>query len=304
MLTDLQRCRIERVSRDDLQRLSKNILDRKRSRRDRSVSAEAESPEDPAIGQAAEQIVQALPWRYPFAISTSLRAKMSVSELTHRDDEFAMMDLSRCLGRLPRAMQAPQAGPDRPDARRIGSAVHRIFETIDLASPPDRAGIQTVIQSLVDQGQIAQSLVGHIDPAGIEAFFHSEPGKLAVANGSRLLREWPFTMAIPASQTIDQPGPKDSRLSITQTPDDDRVIVQGIVDLIVPDGDGLVVIDFKTDRIRASEATERAALYQGQMDYYGRAAQAILRKPVRGCWLYFVTPAISIPLPIRSSLNT
>jgi ATP-dependent helicase/nuclease subunit A len=237
-----------------------------------------------------------LPWRYPFAVSTSLRAKMSVSELTHRDDEFAMIDLSRCLGRLPRAMQAPVAGSDRPDARRIGSAVHRIFETIDLSSPPDRKRIADTLEALVKEGRISQSLVPHIDPARIEAFFHSEPGKLAVSNGSRLLREWPFTMAIPASQTIEQSSPKDSRLSITKTSEDDLVIVQGIVDLIIPDGDGLVLIDFKTDRIRASEASERATLYQGQMDYYARAAQAILRKPVRGCWLYFVTPGVSIPL--------
>ena len=300
---DLQKCRIERVSRDDLQRLSQNILDRKRSRRDRTVPADAESSEDSAVGQTAEQIARSLPWRYPFAVSTSLRAKMSVSELTHQDDEFAMIDLSRCLGRLPRAMQAPAAGPDRPDARQIGSAVHRIFETIDLSSPPDHARIQAVIDSLVEKGLIAQSLFGHIDPARIEAFFHSEPGKLAVANGPRLFREWPFTMAIPASQSAQSTCPEISRLSITQAHGDDLVIIQGIVDMIVPDGDGLVLIDFKTDRIRASEASERSTLYQGQLDYYARAAQAILRKPVRGCWLYFVTPGVSIPLTIRNSVN-
>jgi ATP-dependent helicase/nuclease subunit A len=212
-----------------------------------------------------------------------------------------MIDLSRCLGRLPQAMQAPAAGPDRPDARRIGSAIHRIFETIDLSSPPDRKRIADTLEALVKEGRIWQSLVPNIDPAKIEAFFHTEPGKLAVANGSRLFREWPFTMAIPALQTIEPSPPKDSRLSITHTPGDDWVIVQGIVDMIIPDRDGLVLIDFKTDRIRTSEASQRATLYQGQMDYYGRAAQAILRKPVRGCWLYFVTPTISVPLTLRNS---
>lgn len=300
---DQQRCRIEIVPKSELEKLSQEILERKRSRQNRSILTDTPSAQDPAVERAVNQIVQSLSWRYPYADSTIRRAKMSVSELTHRDDEFALLDLSRCLSRLPRALNSAPTGSDRPDARRVGTAIHRIFETLDLTTPPDRAQIMDTIQMLAEKGQIPQSLVPHLDPARIEAFFRTEPGRLAIANGSRLLREWPFTMAIPASQASEPFSVSNSRLSIQETPGEDRVIVQGIVDLIIPDGSGFVIVDFKTDHIPASEVPQRAKLYQGQMGYYAQAAQVILAKPMRGCWLYFVSPGVPFPMAVSSLGN-
>ncbi|NLH16344.1 MAG: helicase-exonuclease AddAB subunit AddA [Phycisphaerae bacterium] len=298
-----QRCRIEVVPKAELESLSQKILERKRSRQNRSISTDSPLAQDPAVEHAVNQIVQSFSWQYPYADSTTCRAKMSVSELTHRDDEFAMLDLSRCLSRLPRALHSDPTDSDRPDARRIGTAIHRIFETLDLTTPPDCEQITSTLNRLAEKGWIPQSVVPYINPAGIEAFFRTEPGRLAVANGSRLLREWPFTMVIPTAQANEPFFAPDSRLSIKETSGQDRVIVQGIVDLLIPDANGFVIVDFKTDRIPASEVPQRAKLYQAQMGYYAQAAQAILVKPMRGCWLYFVSPGVSFPMSFSSRGN-
>jgi ATP-dependent exoDNAse (exonuclease V) beta subunit len=50
----------------------------------------------------------------------------------------------------------------------------------------------------------------------------------------------------------------------------------------------LLVIDFKTDRVRADEITCRADVYRGQLQLYAKAAAAICREKVLDKWLYFL----------------
>ena len=95
-------------------------------------------------------------------------------------------------------------------------------------------------------------------------------------------REWPFTFAIPAS------GWENSSAA------EDTIVVQGIIDLLIRTAQGLVVIDFKTDRITAEQTHERAGFYRRQLELYSRAACAILKDKPAGRWLYFLTPRVFV----------
>jgi ATP-dependent helicase/nuclease subunit A len=64
--------------------------------------------------------------------------------------------------------------------------------------------------------------------------------------------------------------------------------------MLVQRPDGLLVIDFKTDRVTAEEAPERAGLYRRQLELYGRAAEAIGKGKILGKWLYFLTAGCAI----------
>ena len=68
------------------------------------------------------------------------------------------------------------------------------------------------------------------------------------------------------------------------------VVVQGLIDLLVRTPQGLLVIDFKTDRVRGNEVAKRAEVYRGQLELYARAAAAICREKVLQRWLYFLAP--------------
>jgi ATP-dependent helicase/nuclease subunit A len=70
--------------------------------------------------------------------------------------------------------------------------------------------------------------------------------------------------------------------------------VQGITDMLVKTPAGLLVIDFKTDRVTEREVAERAELYHKQLEHYGRAAGAILKTKILGKWLYFLAPGRAI----------
>ena len=75
---------------------------------------------------------------------------------------------------------------------------------------------------------------------------------------------------------------------------DETIVVQGIIDMLVRTPRGLLVIDFKTDRITAGQVSERAEFYRQQLDLYGRAAGAILKEKLLAKWLYFLTPSCAI----------
>jgi ATP-dependent helicase/nuclease subunit A len=276
-------CRIEILPRETCDRLAGKILARKRERL--SFPSPADTAEERTAEVVVNAICTALQWKYPFAASIGLRAKLSVSELTHRDDEYAVSDLSDCLRRRPKALE-PQSTTGRPDARLLGSAIHYIIQHIDLSRPPSCQTILAAGERAVGCNQIPASILRHIDPDSIAAFFRTEPGRLAMDHAKDLLREWPFTFALPADQLAEEFATERS------ADPENFVIVQGIVDMIIPGADGLTVIDFKSDHVESGEVAGRAARYQAQMHYYCMAAKGILQKPIRGSYLYFLHPRV------------
>lgn len=72
------------------------------------------------------------------------------------------------------------------------------------------------------------------------------------------------------------------------------MLVQGIIDVYFQEEDGLVVLDYKTDRVnRAEELTER---YHAQLDYYGRALEQLTGKKVKEKVIYSFTLGETITL--------
>ena len=99
-----------------------------------------------------------------------------------------------------------------------------------------------------------------------------------------IYQEWPFTCALPA-QDVYSP---DKQMSFA---DDDKIIVQGVIDLFAKTNKGLVIIDFKTDHITSAQINDRASQYKSQLNLYSKAAQLIFKTPVFEKYLYFTAPA-------------
>lgn len=274
-------CFAQRVSRERLEALTREILDAKRSLESVTAPPKAGSPPDTEAKTAFQTIETNLQWQYPCSDITRTPAKLSVSELTHRDDEFAAADVRWAFTHEPSALHDPDESQTAPDALSLGSAVHLIFERIDLSGPVDADTIQSTIAKLTETGQLTESLAAAIDISGIVSFFDSELGRLAQQAGGKVLREWPFTYALDAAAVGAESG-------------GETVVLQGIIDMIIPTADGLVVVDFKTDRIAENEISEHAEKYAGQLRLYARAAADILKQPVTAAWLYFLVPQQAI----------
>ena len=62
-------------------------------------------------------------------------------------------------------------------------------------------------------------------------------------------------------------------------PAGETVLVQGVIDCYFEEEDGLVLLDYKTDRVH--KARELADRYRVQLDYYARALTQLTGKTVK-----------------------
>jgi len=294
-----------------LQQLSKFVLGLKTGKSAKRLADKSRPPHLPAQEKVAKrtqskllsQIKKSLGWQYQFGDAPDLPAKSSVTQLTHRSDEYVKFDYSKALDRQPAALMAP--APDdltRPvEPRLIGTATHLVISHLDLACPVTKESIEKTIEKLLADSAITAAVAGRIDTESILAFFQSDLGKIVLNSGNTVLRDWPFTFALPvcefprdeyrASSIEYRVSSIEHRVSSIET-----IVVQGIIDMLIQTPQGLVVIDFKTDDISAGQVAGRAELYRPQLNLYARAASAILKSESITKWLYFLTPARAVEI--------
>lgn len=68
---------------------------------------------------------------------------------------------------------------------------------------------------------------------------------------------------------------------------EEMILVQGIIDVCFEENGELVVLDYKTDRVRKAE--ELREKYHAQLDYYAEALEQLLKKPVKEKIIYSFT---------------
>jgi ATP-dependent exoDNAse (exonuclease V) beta subunit len=80
-----------------------------------------------------------------------------------------------------------------------------------------------------------------------------------------------------------------------------ELIVRGTVDLWFEEPRGIVVVDYKTDDVSATDAAGRAEDYRVQLQVYGLALEAATGKPVREAWLHFLRPDVPVAVPLGNA---
>ena len=87
-----------------------------------------------------------------------------------------------------------------------------------------------------------------------------------------LIREKPFMMGVSAKELDDK------------FPEDEMVLVQGIIDAwFIEDGE-IVLLDYKTDRVSDEESLVKR--YKLQLELYKKALQAATNKKVKEVYIY------------------
>lgn len=86
------------------------------------------------------------------------------------------------------------------------------------------------------------------------------------AERSALYTEQPFVLGVDVTEIYPEEEPGE------------MLLIQGIIDVWFEEEDGIVVLDYKTDRVKKeSELRER---YAGQLDYYAKALERLTGKKV------------------------
>ncbi|MHC4338121.1 MAG: helicase-exonuclease AddAB subunit AddA, partial [Planctomycetota bacterium] len=260
----------------ELMRLSTDIFKLKAAKSRKPRCSPSKRQAEQAERKLLSKVKKSLAWQYQFGQAPLLPAKQSVTQMTHRDDEFVRMDYSKSLERKPRVVLSDEPAAT-VDARLIGTATHRVISKLDLAGHINKAAIEKIKEKLLVDGAITKAVAERIDAESIVTFFQSQLGRMALDAENKVWCEWPFTFSMPAAEFSHSSHE-------AQVTNDELIIVQGIIDMLIQTPKGLAVIDFKTDNITAEEIAQRAELYRRQLELYARAASAILKTKLLGKW--------------------
>jgi ATP-dependent helicase/nuclease subunit A len=233
-------------------------------------------------------------WRYPWAAATRMPAKAGVGEWLDRwrraasqgaEDAPVPWDAAGAVGRTlelspPRVLVATAASP-----ADVGTATHTLLRHLDLGGPCDLPALAACRTRLLQRGLLVEAAAAGIDLAAVARFLTGPLGRRLRAQPAAVRRELGFSLRLPAASL----PPGDPALQ------GEWVLVQGVVDALLIEPHGLVLLDYKTD----AEGAAAASRYRPQVQLYARAMAAAWQLPAREAWLCFLATGeeLAVPLP-------
>ena len=259
---------------------------------------EIEAADTQLVGQLKQRFSQ----RYPYQTDILRKNKYSVSELKHRamrekfeaeQEETIPTFLEEPVTPtiplfIQREESVEQETPNRGALR--GTAVHRVMECYDFAS---EKSVQEQMEAMEKEEKITADMRALVKEQIVADFVSSETGKrMALAQrGGALYREKPFVMGF-TEEELENYGfgagsNTDSCENIYEKTDSDQekeeqkrirheedlTLIQGIIDVFWIEKDGIVLLDYKTDRVQ--QAKELIDRYETQLKLYADALERV-----------------------------
>jgi len=243
---------------------------------DQSLRAFEPLPSAPGLVGSVRTVIETISASYPFADISRTSASQSVTAaVKHGYDEPAETVRARAFLRPVSPLSAPRflSGGHPVSPMDAGTATHLVLEHLDFSDASSIASIEKQINALVDAHLLLPAHAKVVDRDAIVWLMNSEAGGLLKQHDSALLREWP----------INFPQEVPGRCGL------DLVMVRGRLDVLIPTTQGLVLIDYKTDRVNEQTLDARVAVYAPQLNAYAGAIERISSKPVIGQYLVFLT---------------
>lgn len=194
-------------------------------------------------------------------------AKLSVTQITKKINETEPFDFH---------LQRPEfllSGSKLTGAER-GTAIHTFFQYCDFEKASENAAAE--IENLVNKGFLTKEQAKCVKPEKVRAFFSSELYR-KIKSAVSYERERKFMIA--ASQ-LDFSSPVLEKLKNSDN------MIKGIIDIMYEEPDGIVIVDYKSDRgLSEDKLAER---YRNQLMLYKSAVELITEKKVKGLSLYSI----------------
>ena len=158
-----------------------------------------------------------------------------------------------------------------------GTAYHRLLELLDFAEDYDAGLLEEEVARFRGEGKLTQDMADCIRMDDILRFLGSSAGiRMRIASGNqKLYKEQPFVLGV------------DAREMYPDEAEGELILVQGIIDVYFEEEDGLVVLDYKTDKVKSAQ--ELKEKYHAQLDYYARALEQVTGKHVKEKIIYSFT---------------
>ena len=272
---------------EDLEQLSEERAKAVRADQNALYRASYQANED-----LIKAIDQAFTWRYPHPDTAGRQQKVTVSEIKHRayEENRRQMDIAPVAAVFEEPVLHPYVPAfmqeeEKPDGSRYGTAMHYFLQNLDFAKLPKEKVergeyIHERLHFLQNNSKSDPHTLKLLSEKRIRIFSESElADRMRIAAGNNcLFLEQPFVMSLPAE-----------RIWVDADPDtfdeSEEVLTQGIIDVFWAEADGIVLLDYKTDRV--TQADELVSRYKVQLDLYREALNR--RFPdlkVKETWIY------------------
>lgn len=205
-----------------------------------------------------KEIADKLSYKYDYLPLSNVTSKMTASSLDDSDTNFEYITSSK-----PAFMNKAEMTP----AMR-GTVMHTFMQFCNYNSAKDN--LDKEIVNLVSGGFITEEQGKSLDKKRLASFFNSPLAK-RMFNSDKIYREIKVSTFLSANEVygIDFA---------------DKILVQGIADCVFEESGKLVLVDYKTDRVKdENELLER---YKKQLTFYKYAIEKTLKMPVKEVMLY------------------
>lgn len=226
--------------------------------------------------QLEQMIADKFSFVYPHAVLSKLFTKTTVSELKKmgqmNQDEAGVVlyEEEEAVPYIPGFMRKAE----KISGTARGSAYHRVLELLDLTQMSEQSMIETQMKELLLEGKISEEYTAAVDRKRILHFGTSLLAeRMAEADKKdKLFREQPFVLGVAA------------HLIKPEFPEEETILVQGIIDVYFEEDGELVVADYKTDLVNSGQ--ELWKRYRTQLDYYAEALERLTGKRVKEKIIY------------------
>ena len=259
---------------------------------------EIEAADTQLVGQLKQRFSQ----HYPYQTDILRKNKYSVSELKHRamrekfeaeqEETIPAFLEEPVTPTIPLFIQREESVEQETANRGAlrGTAVHRVMECYDFAS---EKSVQEQMEAMEKEEKITADMRALVKEQTVADFVSSETGKrMALAQrGGALYREKPFVMGFTEEELenygfgvgsntdsceniyekTDSEQEKEEQKKVRH--EEDLTLIQGIIDVFWIEKDGIVLLDYKTDRVQ--QAKELIDRYETQLKLYADALERV-----------------------------
>lgn len=187
-------------------------------------------------------------WKYPYELSTRLPSKITVTELKRLGDE-SLENLE--FADSPAFMQEVNLG-----GANFGTLLHNVMQRINF----EKLNIDEVLESIEER--FRKKVKYYLEQFSQANLYHE------IRSAKHYWREMPFNLSMKLSELYNA----------EDLSGEDEILIQGVIDLYYETEEGLVLIDYKTDKLNSKE--EFIKRYRTQLDYYKRALETLTNKRV------------------------
>src|SRR5699024_1565211 len=119
-----------------------------------------------------------------------------------------------------------------------GTIMHTVMQHLPMVQPLDLTEIEEYIKNLIEKEMITHEEAKVIDTSAIEYFYKTNIAEEMMETDT-LYREVPFSFSLPASEVY----------ASWENDTDEQVLIQGVIDCLIPVEGGWILVDYKTDTI-------------------------------------------------------